>query len=265
MTHWDNQAKQWALLGSPLKPSPIDMQNSCSWINKYKQSHRLPLTVLVLGVTPELVNIAWPEHTTLFAIDYSMLMIQAILPANASVKPRALLGNWLQLPLSDESIDIVIGDGCYSSLAGKDYANLSAEIRRVLKPTGLMIMRFFSRPDHNESMAIILDDLASGKISNFHAFKLRLAMALHDDLQQGVCLKKIWNDWEAYFKNDAEKHMQKLKWCDEVIGSINTYKDSDVFYTFPTYSEIQAILSQHFIENEVFVPEYDLGLRCPTF
>src|SRR6185312_1639362 len=124
MTHWDNQAKQWSLLGSPLKPSHVDIQNHISWVSDKIQPNQNALTVLVLGVTPELVQIPWPSGTSLFAIDYSAAMVNDILPAKTStITPHGLIGNWLQLPIVSASVDIVIGDGSYSSLASKDYTH----------------------------------------------------------------------------------------------------------------------------------------------
>ena len=265
MTHWDNQAKQWSLLGSPLKPSHIDIQNHISWVSDKIQPNQNALTVLVLGVTPELVQMPWPSGTSLFAIDYSAAMVNDILPVKTpTITPQGLIGNWLQLPILSASVDIVIGDGSYSSLARKDYTILSQEIQRVLKPAGLFIMRFFCNSTEQDTLDAIHSDLFTNQIDSFHAFKLRLAMLLQDDAHQSVCLKNVWECWNTHFHDGMQHIKQQLQWSNDVIASINTYKNNHACYTFPTLTTVRTTLSQHFIENDIFIPDYYLGQRCPT-
>jgi len=265
MTHWEKQAKQWSLISTPLKPSPIDIQNHISWLADKIQIHHQPLSVLILGVTPELVHMPWPVHTSLLAIDYSDIMVNDILPAKTStIKPIGLIGNWLQLPVTNTSIDIVMGDGSYSSLDRKDYAILSQEIRRVLKPSGLFIMRFFCNSTDTDSLEAIHSDLLTGKIDSFHAFKLRLAMLLQDNTNQGVCLKNVWECWNDRFSNSIKTHKQSSQWNNDIIASIDTYKNNSVRYTFPALPEIRNTLSSYFIEKNIFTPAYYLGQCCPS-
>lgn len=262
MTHWNNQAKMWDLLGPPLKPSAIDIKNCTDWINEKKCRDKKPLKVLVLGVTPELINIAWPKDTTVYTLDNNIAMIEAILPTQTPIlKPIALAGNWLQIPLYNASIDIVIGDGCYSSLSLDAYEKMTKEIIRILNPSGILIMRFFMRPENNEIFNNIQNDIVANKINNFHTFKLRLAMALHEALTQGVCLKDIWESWNLHFKDMIYKFSH---WEDPIIRTIDNYKNTDIFYTFPTFQELRQILCCHFLKSEIFVPAYQLGERCPT-
>lgn len=266
MAHWDNQARQWALIGEPLRPSQADVEQYYYWIRGRLQSPVDSLTVLILGVTPEIVHIPWPTRTRLLAVDCCESMIRNVLPkSTTTVSPIGLLANWLQLPLPSASVDIVLGDGCYSQISGIDYENLTLEIRRVLKPAGLFLIRFFTKPLAEDSIESIHRDVLAGKIASFHAFKLRLAIALHTDLHRGVCLKDIWNVWESMFKNDILNNMRKLKWSHETIGTINAYHLSNTVYTFPTLDEIRGVFSKHFHENECFTPNYYLGQCCPTF
>ncbi|CRX38619.1 class I SAM-dependent methyltransferase [Estrella lausannensis] len=266
MAHWDNQARQWALIGEPLKPSQAELHTSYAWILEQAQLQREHLTVLVLGVTPEIIHLPWPAHTRLIAADCSEKMIESVLPKKtATLTPMGLLANWLQLPLSSSSIDVVIGDGCYSQLLWKDYRALTQEIRRVLKPDGLFVIRFFTKPENVDPVESIYHDLLSGKIASFHAFKLRLAISLQSQTAQGVCLKDVWNTWDLRFKQGVLQNMQKLKWNRETIDTIDTYHLSDTVYTFPTKSEIRSIFSGHFSEKSLHTPGYYLGRCCPTF
>ncbi|WP_298624147.1 class I SAM-dependent methyltransferase [uncultured Legionella sp.] len=261
-SHWDIHATQWNNIEGPLRPSVSDLQILHSWVTTAIGLSSQPFNVLILGATPELAAFPWPENTHLFTIDANLAMIKSQLSQEQlSLSPFKLVGNWLQLPLPDASMHLVVGDGCYSMLAGKDYDALSNEIIRVLQPNGHFFMRFFVRPAAQESIECIQNDFLSGTIENFHILKWRIAMALHGSLEQGVCLKDIWNTWNKYFKH----HTHCLPWSKQTVNTIDAYKNNPAFYTFPTFTEIGLKLGCKFNQLEVFFPTYALGERCPSF
>lgn len=265
MAHWDNQARQWALIGEPLKPSIIDLENTTRWMKDHFHSSNTAPNALVLGVTPEIIHLPWPQQTRLFAVDYSEAMIQSVLPKETStLAPIGLLANWLNLPFPSSSIDLVIGDGSFSQLSWKDYGVLAREIQRVLKPGGLLIVRCFIQSDTPDSIELIRQDLFSGKIASFHAFKLRLLTALYSEPQQSVCLKNVWDVWDKSFKSDILNHKEHLNWHLDTISTIDTYRLSNACYTFPKIKDIRMVFSNGFIEKDCFFPQYYFGQQCPT-
>lgn len=264
MALWDNQAKRWANIGPPLRPSQIDIQASSSWIKDLILGEK-PFNVLLLGATPEIAHIHWPKNTHFIAVDNNFLMLKSILPSQTpTVKPLGLVGDWLNLPLKDGTIDLVIGDGCFTCVAEKSYEKMIQEIRRVMSPTGCLIMRFFIRPQVKESIECIQNDFLLGKIDNFHILKWRIAMALHGTLSQGVSLSNIWDSWNTLFKKNNQSLFKQLQWPQAVTQTIDNYKDSPVFYTFPTLQEVRMALHTYFKEQDIFLPKYSLGERCPT-
>ncbi len=264
MALWDEQAKKWALLGSPLRPCEQDIAISSAWIKEFARTNLQPLSVLLLGVTPEIANITWPIGTKLFAVDNNLSMIKSILPPQTpTLKPMAIAGDWLNLPFPLASMDIVIGDGCYSTLLYEHYAKMTQEIWRVLKPSGSLIMRYFMRPNCAETLDSIKADFQAGNISNFHILKWRLAMALHGTLEEGVCLNNIWQTWAQNFKPNNEMLFEKLQWSKNLIETIDNYKNNSIHYTFPTLAEIRKTLASFFIEGNLVHPSYALGERCP--
>lgn len=264
MTHWNNQANKWNLIGPPLKPSAVDIQNHHKIIHPLIQEKSC-LSVLVLGVTPELIMMKWPGNTGLFAVDNNLKMIESVLPtAVSNIKPIGIAGDWLQLPLPSSSIDLAIGDGCYSVLNAKDYSQVTSELHRVLKTDGKLILRFYSRPQKNESMEDIQTETWHNRQSSFHAFKLRLAMSLHNELHEGVRLGNVWDYWDKHFRKNIHENKHQWNWPEEVINTIDNYKDMDVYYTFPTASEIRSTFNQHFVEQAISFPDYYLGNCCPS-
>jgi len=260
--HWNQHARQWSLIGSPLRPVAEDIAVLENEIRDWRVRTAIPAPrALLCGVTPEIAGMRWPGGTQLVAVDHSRPMIAGVWPASAP--GVAVCGNWLKLPLADASRHLLIGDGCYSLLVGRaQYAAFAAELRRVASDGALLAMRYFVRPESAEPLARVIDDLWQRRIGNFHVFKWRLAMALHGTLEQGVRLGDVWAAWHQAVP-DPEKLAAQLGWPPAVVNTINNYRNVDTRYSFPTLAEIRAfagafeILAMH-------VPAYELGERCPT-
>lgn len=261
--HWSQHARQWSLIGPPLRPAPEDIrlleQTVADW---HARSAVAAPRALLCGVTPEVARMRWPAATRLIAIDHSQPMIAAVWPA-AEAPGAAVCGDWLALPLADASRHLLIGDGCYSLLTGSArYAAFAAELRRVAVAGGLLAMRYFLRPERTEPVGRVIDDLLQRRIGNFHVFKWRLAMALHGTLEQGVRLCDVWDAWHEAVPDPAAL-AARLGWPPAVVNTIQNYRGVETCYSFPTLAEARArvgdfrILATH-------VPAYELGERCPT-
>jgi hypothetical protein len=110
----------------------------------------------------------------------------------------------------------------------------------------------------------VFDDLLSGRIGNFHVFKWRLAMALHGSLAEGVVVGAIWEEWHRR-KIPAADLSRALGWPVAAINTIDSYRGSDMHYTFPTLEEVSGIAGEYLDEEARYFMTYELGERCPTF
>ncbi|MCW5574455.1 MAG: hypothetical protein KIT13_00035 [Burkholderiales bacterium] len=261
--HWSQHARQWSLIGPPLRPAAADIR----WIETrirdwQRQGGAVMPRALLCGVTPEIAGMRWPTGTRLVAVDHSRPMIAGVWPA-AAAPGIAVCGDWLSLPLADASQQLLVGDGCHSLLVGRDrHAAFTRELRRVAAPGALLLMRHFTRPEAAEPVAAVVDDLWRGRIGNFHVFKWRLAMALHGTPEQGVRLGDIWNAWREAVP-DPEVLAAQLGWRTDVIATIDNYRDVDTRYTFPTRAEARGFAAGFDVVAE-HLPDYELGERCPT-
>ena len=261
--HWNQHARQWSLIGSPLRPVAEDIALLETEIREWcVHTAATAPKALLCGVTPEVACMRWPAGTRLVAVDHSRPMISGVWPA-AEAPGVAVCGDWLKLPLANASRQLLIGDGCYSLLVGRSqYAAFAAELRRVATGDALLAMRYFVRPESAETIAHVIDDLQQQRIGNFHAFKWRLAMALHGTLEQGVRLGDVWTAWHDVVP-DPEKLAAHLGWPVDVVNTINNYRNVDTRYSFPTLTEVRACTGEFAIEA-MHVPAYELGERCPT-
>lgn len=130
---------------------------------------------------------------------------------------------------------------------------------------GMLVLRLFVRPDEREPVPAVFENLRAGKIGNFHAFKWRLAMAMHGTLDEGVCLHTVWETWQAAVPDPAAL-AARLGWPLQTVLTIEAYRgQTGTRYTFPTLAEIEAEMSGRFEEIGRRYPGYELGERCPTF
>jgi SAM-dependent methyltransferase len=263
--HWEKHAKQWELVGQPLRPSAEDTDCFSDVVRQYAKANSEPAPLaLLLGVTPEIAHMHWPAGTRLIAADYSSQMIRAVWLMQAQHDRLAFSSDWCRLPLQDHTAGIVIGDGCFTLLSYPDgYQDLAREVHRVLRDDGLLIIRFFVSVDTATTPAAVHAQLLAGEIGNFHIFKFRLAIALQQSASEGVCIGDVWDNWNTQ-GYDIEALATQLNWQPEVIRTIDAYRGMPARYTFPTVAEVEAVLSPGFERVAQYHHDYEFGENCPT-
>lgn len=262
-SHWQKNAERWRLQESPGRPNAEDVAFYEDAVTQWREGSRSasPLA-LVLGVTPEIALMRWPAGIRVVAADQSWGMIRGVWPGASRGFPAAC-ARWTALPFRDASTDVAIGDGCFSSLSGAAYKVMAQSIRRVLRADGVLVMRYFNRPERPEPVPEVFADLFAGRIGSFFAAKWRLAMALHGTLDEGVRLGDVWDAWHAAVP-EPDRLAKRLDWSLDKILMMDLYRDSGIRFTFPTLAEARAALQGDFEEIACRFPGYELGERCPT-
>jgi len=259
---WARVARNWKLLGPPLRPSPEDVRFSDEAVGTWR-GQRAP-RVLLLGVTPELYGLPWQEGTDFLAVDRTMEAIEAVWPG-----PREAVRceDWLEMRLPAASRDIVLCDGGLNLLAyPEEQHRLASILRGVLAEGGLCILRLFVRPAERETREAVLADLMSGRIPNMNVLKLRLWMALQESPSQGVNLDTVWRTVQGAAGN-LEELASRLGWQLEETLTINAYRGSTTRYWLGTVDEVTEIFCHEVRGFELAstrVPSYEGGRQCPT-
>jgi len=254
---WQSVPKQWKHFGPPLRPCPEDIKVMEDHVARWMDGSSADgCNVLLCGVTPEIVEMNWPAGTKLWAVEKSRAMIEEVWPVKESSTKQPLQAEWTKLPFDPGSFDIVIGDGCLTSL---EYPRLQMvfleSVRKVMRPNGILIMRFFVQKEEPELSEVVFRDLVEGNIGSFHVLKWRLAMALQSTTRDGVRVDDVWKAWkEAGITTD---------WPSQAVETIETYRGSNHRLTFTTMREIRDLHASHFEERACSTPGYELGERCP--
>jgi hypothetical protein len=263
--YWDNFARKYAAVGAPLRPSRDDVRFAEETAAAWKASHPdQRLRALLLGVTPDIGNMRWPEASSLLAVDASMGMARAVWPGNIPQKRWAVCGDWLALPVRDSSCDVVMGDGSGTCVRYPDgFRALAASISRVLSAEGLLMLRCFVQPDARECPEDVFRDLFRTAIPSFHHFKFRLLMALQPCSQQGIAVNDLYRFWRDR-KVDRDVLASRQGWEKQAIETIELHNGPNTVHTFPTLNEVRSVLQDFFEEVSISIPAYELGERCPT-
>ena len=262
---WSQQSERWKNVGSPTRPSQEDEQIFSDLILSYLDLHlNTQKQVMVAGVTPELINnILWPSNVNLHAFDASAGMIQQNWSPPATLSAQVTQSDWRNLPLENSSIDLIIGDGIFTALGGDEkMIEVLKEFKRVLKKDGKIVFRNFIRPEKTEKTEKVVSDAKNGRITNFGSLKWRLAMSLIDENISIVQPKKIHETFVYYFV-DRDALSQISGWSLEQIATIDSYKEMEALFYFPTIEALSTTFKQFFHIDETRQGSYELAECCP--
>lgn len=263
-TYWSGLASAYAALGPPLKPSPADIAYLetavAGWVARHPARR---LRALLLGVTPAIAAMRWPRRAIVRAADYSLPMIQHVWPGDVPGRRAAACADWRALPLRKASCDIIIGDGSINCLRyPHGFHTLAAEARRVLREDGLLILRSYIQPPAKERAEDLMAGLCSGAMPSFHWFKFRLLMALQESTGQGVAVDTVYRCW-AERQIDEAALAARTGWDPAVIRMIELYRGKETVHSFPTLTELRAVLREFFEETPLSAPPQTVNECCP--
>jgi SAM-dependent methyltransferase len=262
-SYWDGFARAYERLGAPLRPSSEDVHFFESTAHEWSMARgNDSVRALLLGVTPDVARMGWPAGTSLLAVDNSFAMAQFVWPGNVLGQRDVICADWLSLPCRDDSHDLVIGDGSINCLSYPiGFANFIDNLSRTIRPGGLLMLRVYLQTEPPEDPTDVLAEALTGSAGSFHAFKLRLLMALQRGVRHGIPVVEAYHWWTQ--RNVARKSLPHRKgWEDRDIETIEFYRDSDTVYSFPTLAELRSQLQGKFEEASIFSPAGEMGHRC---
>jgi SAM-dependent methyltransferase len=250
---WAAYHRRWMRLKPPLRPND-------EVVEAFKQAIGPSRRTLLLGVTPELADIA-PDVT---AVDYSPTMIANIWPGDSG-RRRAVLDDWRLMDFARGAFDAAVGDGSLTVLEyPQDQGTFYDRLAHVLRPGGVFAARVFCAPDEPETVRSIDEDALAGRIGSFHAYKWRFAMciaAARGDIN--LVVRNVRDEFERQHP-DRDEFAKLTGWSREDIDTIDAYEKSATTYCFLTREQLASVIPDRFT-GVTFVPSgtYELAERCP--
>jgi SAM-dependent methyltransferase len=263
--HWSDAAYHWEHYGPPLRPAAEDVRAMEARVAAHAATGGTRRwKALLLGVTPEIATMAWPAATELLAVDKSRLMIERVWPGDLGAARRVVCADWLELAATGPRYDFVIGDGTFAILGfPRQHRALAEVVHHALAPGGMFVTRLFLRPERNEAPEAVIADLLANRIGSFHAFKLRLAMAMQRDAAAGVRMGDVHAAWERA-RVDRDALLAGTGWPPPVLETIRPWAGKDSRLSFPTSSETAALIDDLFEARDEHRSAIELGERCPV-
>ena len=263
--YWNRIGSDWSLVGPPLRPCAEDTAVMERMIRDWhRASGRHSPQAGVLGVTPEIVAMSWPEQTHITAFDKEPAMIGYLWPKGGIPHAKAICCNWLSLPIADAALDVVAGDGPLTQLSFPDeLGKVARELARVVAPGGILVLRLFVPPPEREPVDSVFEELWDGRIVNFNAFRWRLLMSLQESSEEGICVGAAWEVWRSRVPS-PERLAETLGWPIDAIRVIDRYRSATAVYTFSPLDSARALLEPDFSMTERIVPSYTDGIRYPS-
>lgn len=254
-------AARWR--ASPWCPSPEDGRFLLEATAPLLARTMPSAEVLVLGVTPEIMSLAWPDHCALTAVDSSADMIAMDWQPHSRLPSRLVQARWQDMPLPDTSMAAAVGDASLNALPGfDDYAAVLEQIARVLWPGGVLAVRMFLRSEAAESCTEVVEAAARGLFATGVPFRLRFAMALAD-ADGSLDLARIPERFDALV-TDRGGFAALAGWARADLDRIDVYANSSARINFPTEAELRQLVVPYFDWQTLRHGRYDQAERCPT-
>jgi SAM-dependent methyltransferase len=258
LAYWEARARDWRFV-PPLAPCEEDV----AWYeaqarNCAESREGGGLVALLLGVTPGIATMRWPDDTTLVAVDWAAGMLGNVWPRHGTpARAQPLRGDWRELPFASRSVDFVVGDNLYMTMGSVDESvRLNREVGRVLRPGGRYCQRSLGRTDRAVPAEELFENLRSGRVRHLDFFRFLLAMAVQGASREGVALDQVWRLWNQRMA-DAASLGDGFDWAELGLANLETWRGSVGRYCFLSQSEAIELAEPLFDVLETDKPNYE--------
>jgi len=236
---WKNLAQKRELdrRNSPAAPSIEEVEVFRKFLHEVDKNISVkPKKVLVLGITPEMREIAWGNGYEVVSVDIDKNMIKSMKDF-VKIKGRETIinDNWLNLEkyYSYCTFDLILADASLNNLSFKDYQKILKIMNELLKDDGYFIVRHFIIAEKDDLKPI--DYFCKKKV--FWKEK-SLGMLL------GVEQIKIWLNDKKHYLELGKYYPWLLSQLD--IGCLS--KDMETVRDFTSTRNLSVLLENDFFK-----------------
>lgn len=261
-SEWGADDELWRTIQPPLVPSPSDLALVRAACPPELMREDSAPRVLVLGVTPALVDLPWPVQAEVHAVDYDQAMIDMLWrPGSGRYCHRA---RWQEMPFPDGFFDLVVGDCSFNALPGPaDYADVLCEVGRVRSPAAPLIVRAFVQSEPRLMLAGLASD-AGAAPARFSTVEVRLLIAIAAAEADGTLHftdipGRIREEW-----GEVEDYLAALGHSPADIERTKSLFVLDQRLNYPSERELAERIAPWFGRVEFAYPDYAVGRNCPN-
>lgn len=231
----------WPLTQPPLRPSAGNLMAFQTVIDDWTNAHpgRTP-RALVLGATPELWSLAWPDRDKVSMVEPDPERAEQIWPGPESSRRVA---RWVTIGPGDGLFDIVLCDAGLHTLA---YPNVQTNLRRHLAavmPTGsLLAVRLIAPPAQREPTVSVASELWAGNIGDMSQLLIRLSHSLQQSPTVGVRDSAVWLKFCGLCK-DWDTLLARTGWSPMSLAIAERYRFSPVNHYFVSPAEVLEVFT----------------------
>jgi hypothetical protein len=198
-------------------------------------------------------------------MDFSESFAQTIQSAYRDwVDLHLIVDDWLSTKEPDSSFSWAVGDGNVAATGSKlEAVRFFQQIRRMLVPGSLAILRNFIRPDPTPTSAEVFARLESGGFRSFSAFRIQLLQSLQRSFEEGAPTRDAYQLLARQGVLDRSQ-MERFSWSLAQLRVFDSWEVEGVTLCYPTLDELRELAYPYFEELEISCGDYEMAELCPT-
>lgn len=214
------------------------------------------ITTLILGATPELRDIVLSYGHSLVTVDKDKQALydkNKLMHYQRSENEKVIVSDWLKIDFPANYFDVILGDGVLTALKPEEQKRLLTILKRILKPTGSLLLREEAKVAENISFdpKIIVSSYRSG---DYNIFDLFFGLRLHNKNYQAIDPKTQLVRLQDFLNKLEEYYRQNIISKEELLNLKNIAQELE--HTLLSKTEIEHILHKQFSPREI---THDIG------
>ena len=183
-------ANDWQKVVPPSRPSYSELVIYDAYFSLYPAGS----SVLILGSTPELRDMAYRHRFKTLVVDYNKINYQKLI--KQKIHPidneKFLCCDWRALRIK-KKVDIIAGDLALNMFCFDDQKNVLPIIWSLLKPSGIFVHRtWLYKPGKHSVKAAIKEYKAKRKnLHPFYALAMEMMNCVYNKERRCVCFKDL--------------------------------------------------------------------------
>jgi hypothetical protein len=263
---WLARANRIGHITAPGEPSDEDLRIYLRYANHLRRLQTASgKSGLLLGGTPRIAEWCRQHALNITVMDFCAPLAQKLQLLHKDWGGLCtVIDDWLTTKQKTDSFCWAAGDGATNAVgSGRNVVRLFRQIRRLLEPGSIVILRHMVRPSPTPPIAEIVERAAGGHVRSLGALKHQVAQSLQSSFMEGIKLSEVRNAILAggLLEHNADGH---YPWSHEPLSALEYYAIEGASLCYPTLEELRNLTRSDFEELSISYGSYEMSELCPT-